>query len=244
MSRSRRRRGPLRPVPLTAAVVAAVAAVAAAVVLVSQNGQGVTLRDAADSSAPLEASYQAGTGWGTGYDGQYTITNAGDRRGHRLDARLHAAGGYGRELALGRLLHRRRRPGDGDERQLGRHHPAGRHGHGRLRDDVLRRGGPARRLHHQRDTVPGARARARRPRRRRAAQPPPRRALRPAPRRAPRPPPPRRAPPPVPRRALRPVPRRIRRRGHRRTGRPGSPRTSTRACTRRSAWSPPRRRPA
>jgi hypothetical protein len=77
MSRSRRRRGPLRPVPLTAAVVAAVAAVAAAVVLVSQNGQGVSLRDAADSSAPLAASYQAGTGWGTGYNGQYTITNAG-----------------------------------------------------------------------------------------------------------------------------------------------------------------------
>jgi hypothetical protein len=61
MSRSRRRHGPLRPVPLTAAVVAAAAVAVVAVVLVSQNGQGVPLRDAADSSAPLEASYQAGT---------------------------------------------------------------------------------------------------------------------------------------------------------------------------------------
>ncbi|HEY1628033.1 MAG TPA: cellulose binding domain-containing protein [Streptosporangiaceae bacterium] len=76
MSRSRRRRGRLRPAALTA-VVAAVAAVATAVVLVSQHAQGVTLHDAANSSAPLAASYQAGAGWGTGYDGQYTITNAG-----------------------------------------------------------------------------------------------------------------------------------------------------------------------
>jgi cellulose binding protein with CBM2 domain len=76
MSRSRRRRGRLRPAPLTA-VVAAVAAVATAVVLVSQHAQGVTLHDAANSSAPLAASYQAGAGWGSGYDGQYTITNAG-----------------------------------------------------------------------------------------------------------------------------------------------------------------------
>jgi cellulase/cellobiase CelA1 len=76
MSRSRRRRGRLRPVPL-AAVVAVVVAVATAVVLASQHAQGVTLHDAANSSAPLEASYQAGTGWGTGYDGQYMVTNAG-----------------------------------------------------------------------------------------------------------------------------------------------------------------------
>ncbi|MGH3210211.1 MAG: cellulose binding domain-containing protein, partial [Trebonia sp.] len=77
MSRSRRRRGRLRPVPLTAVVAAAAAVVAAAVVLVSQHDQGVTLHDAADSSGPLAASYQPGAGWGTGYDGQYTITNAG-----------------------------------------------------------------------------------------------------------------------------------------------------------------------
>ena len=76
MSRSRRRRGPFRPVPITAAVAAA-AAVATAGVLVSQNGSGVALRDAANSAAPLEASYQAGTSWGTGYSGQYTITNPG-----------------------------------------------------------------------------------------------------------------------------------------------------------------------
>jgi hypothetical protein len=37
----------------------------------------VTLHDAADSAGTLDASYQAGTSWGTGYDGQYTITNAG-----------------------------------------------------------------------------------------------------------------------------------------------------------------------
>jgi hypothetical protein len=57
--------------------VAAVVVVSTAVVLASQHAQGVTLHDAANSSAPLEASYQAGTGWGTGYDGQYTVTNAG-----------------------------------------------------------------------------------------------------------------------------------------------------------------------
>src|SRR5690348_7938009 len=73
MSRSRRRRGPFRPVPITAAVAAA----AAAGVLVSHNGSGMALRDAANSAAPLEASYQAGTSWGTGYSGQYTITNPG-----------------------------------------------------------------------------------------------------------------------------------------------------------------------
>jgi len=76
MSRSRRRRGPLRPVPI-AAVVAATAAVAAVVVLTSQGDPRVTLRDAANSATPLQASYQADTGWGTGYSGQYTITNPG-----------------------------------------------------------------------------------------------------------------------------------------------------------------------
>ena len=96
MSRSRRRRGRLRPVPLTA--VAAVAAVATAVVLVSQHAQGVTLRDAASSSAPLEASYQAGAGWGTGYDGQYTITNAGTAAVRNVLRLLTSAV----EVALGR----------------------------------------------------------------------------------------------------------------------------------------------
>ncbi len=37
----------------------------------------MTIHDAADAGVPLEASYQAGAGWGTGYDGQYTITNPG-----------------------------------------------------------------------------------------------------------------------------------------------------------------------
>ena len=62
MSRSRRRRGPLRPLPL-----AAVGAAAVAAVLLTQNVSGVTLHDAADSAAPLTATYQAGGGWGTGY---------------------------------------------------------------------------------------------------------------------------------------------------------------------------------
>jgi len=78
MSRSRRRRGPLRPVPLTVGVAAvAVAAVAAVALVIAQNGSGVAIHDAADSAVPLEASYQPGTSWGTGYDGQYTITNPG-----------------------------------------------------------------------------------------------------------------------------------------------------------------------
>jgi hypothetical protein len=76
MSRSRRRRGPLRPVPLAAAV-AAVGAAAAVALVVAQNDPGVTIHDAADSAVPLAASYQAGAGWGTGYNGQYTITNPG-----------------------------------------------------------------------------------------------------------------------------------------------------------------------
>jgi Cellulose binding domain/Glycosyl hydrolases family 18 len=79
MSRSRRRRASLRPMPLTVAAVtvAAVAAVAT-VAAVHASGSGpVTLHDAADSGTPLQASYQGGTGWGTGYSGEYTITNKG-----------------------------------------------------------------------------------------------------------------------------------------------------------------------
>jgi hypothetical protein len=74
MSRSRRRPRPGRVLlwfaPLAAAAVAAT-------VLVSMNRSVVTLHDAADSASPLEASYQAASNWGTGYSGQYTITNAG-----------------------------------------------------------------------------------------------------------------------------------------------------------------------
>jgi Cellulose binding domain/Glycosyl hydrolases family 18 len=76
MSRSRRRRPPLRPKLLTAGAVT-VAAVAI-VVAVQASGSGlVSLHDAADSGAPLTASYQGGTSWGTGYSAQYTITNKG-----------------------------------------------------------------------------------------------------------------------------------------------------------------------
>jgi cellulase/cellobiase CelA1 len=35
------------------------------------------VRTEVDSASPLEASYQAVTSWGTGYTGQYTITDAG-----------------------------------------------------------------------------------------------------------------------------------------------------------------------
>ncbi|HSZ39909.1 MAG TPA: cellulose binding domain-containing protein [Trebonia sp.] len=77
MSRSRRHRAPLKPLPLTAIAVGVVAVAATGAVLISPGGRAVTLHDAADATGPLEASYQAGSGWGTGYSGQYTITNPG-----------------------------------------------------------------------------------------------------------------------------------------------------------------------
>ena len=67
---------PRTALAIAAAAVAAVATVAIAAVLASPNGSVVALRDAANAT-PLQASYQAGTSWGTGYSGQYTITNAG-----------------------------------------------------------------------------------------------------------------------------------------------------------------------
>jgi Cellulose binding domain len=78
MSRSRRRSRRGR-VLLWCAPITAVAAAAAvtAVVLASPNEPAVALHDAADSAGTLDASYQAGTSWGSGYDGQYTITNPG-----------------------------------------------------------------------------------------------------------------------------------------------------------------------
>jgi Cellulose binding domain len=76
MSRSRRHRASLRPVALTAAAVT-VAAVATVAAVHASRGGPVSLRDAADSGKSLQASYQAGTNWGTGYSGQYTITNNG-----------------------------------------------------------------------------------------------------------------------------------------------------------------------
>jgi hypothetical protein len=103
MSRLPRRGVPLRPRPLAVAAVAAIAvagtatAVAVAVhatpghatpgpatpgratpVPAAPNGSRVTVSAAADSAAPLRASYQAGNNWGTGYSGQYVITNAGN----------------------------------------------------------------------------------------------------------------------------------------------------------------------
>ena len=77
MSRIRRRRVLLRPIPLLTAAVVVAATAATAAFLVSSNGSGVTLHNAADSATPLEANYQAASNWGTGYTGQYTITNPG-----------------------------------------------------------------------------------------------------------------------------------------------------------------------
>src|ERR1700728_2266688 len=79
MSRSRRRRAPHRPLPLAAAAVAvaAVAAVATVAAVHASRSGPVPLHDAADSGTPLQASYQDGSSWGTGYSGQYTITNNG-----------------------------------------------------------------------------------------------------------------------------------------------------------------------
>jgi hypothetical protein len=77
MSRSRRHRVLLRPVPLTAAAVTVAAAAVTAAVLVAPNDPSVTVHDAADSGTQLQASYQPGPSWGAGYSGQYTITNPG-----------------------------------------------------------------------------------------------------------------------------------------------------------------------
>src|SRR5580692_7914298 len=79
-SRSRSRRRPSRSrVRLWILPVAAVAAVAAAVVVALPKDGVLSVRTDADSgsAAPLTASYQAGTSWGTGYSGQYTISNNG-----------------------------------------------------------------------------------------------------------------------------------------------------------------------
>jgi len=73
--RSRRRTARGR-VLLWVTPLAAAAVVTAAVVALPHAG-ALSLRTDADSATPLEASYQAGTNWGTGYSGQYTITNGG-----------------------------------------------------------------------------------------------------------------------------------------------------------------------
>jgi cellulose binding protein with CBM2 domain len=75
MSRSRRRHSPGGAL-LWVAPLAAAAAVAAVVIALPSQAV-VAVRTDADSASPLEASYQAVTSWGTGFTGQYTITNAG-----------------------------------------------------------------------------------------------------------------------------------------------------------------------
>jgi hypothetical protein len=74
MSRSRRR--PVRSRVLLWSLPLAAAAVITAA-LVAQNGPAESARNAADSGGVLDASYQTVTSWGTGYSGQYTITNGG-----------------------------------------------------------------------------------------------------------------------------------------------------------------------
>ena len=77
-TRSRSRRRPARGrVLLWTAPVAAAAAVTAAVVIALPNEGPLSIAAVADSASPLAASYQAGTSWGTGYSGQYTITDPG-----------------------------------------------------------------------------------------------------------------------------------------------------------------------
>ena len=75
MSRSRRRQARGRVLLWIAPFAAAVAVAAVVIALPSQAV--VAVRTEADSASPLEASYQTVTSWGTGYTGQYTITNPG-----------------------------------------------------------------------------------------------------------------------------------------------------------------------
>src|SRR5580658_6622088 len=78
-TRSRSRRRPARGrVLLWVAPLAAAAAADTAVVVIALPNEGpLSIAAVADSASPLAASYKAGTGWGTGYSGQYTITNPG-----------------------------------------------------------------------------------------------------------------------------------------------------------------------
>jgi hypothetical protein len=73
MTRSRRyRRRTLLPfLPLAAGAVIAVAAAA----VIAHGGGTTAIRSAADSGGALTASYATESSWGTGYTGQYTITN-------------------------------------------------------------------------------------------------------------------------------------------------------------------------
>jgi hypothetical protein len=73
MSRSRRYRR--RPTPVFASLAAGVT-IAAAVGVITHGG-AMAFSPAADTGGTLTASYQTVTSWGTGYTGQYTITNNG-----------------------------------------------------------------------------------------------------------------------------------------------------------------------
>jgi hypothetical protein len=75
MSPSRRSRRRALPWFLPLAAGGTIAAVAAAVI--AHGGGSQAIRPAADSGGALTASYRAESNWGTGYTGQYTITNGG-----------------------------------------------------------------------------------------------------------------------------------------------------------------------
>jgi hypothetical protein len=77
MSRSRRYRRRSLPRFLLLAGTAAVAAIVVAAALIAHLGRPQALSTAADSGSALTASYQTVTSWGTGYTGQFTITNGG-----------------------------------------------------------------------------------------------------------------------------------------------------------------------
>jgi hypothetical protein len=75
MSRSRRPRRRARSSFLPLAAVVTIAAAAAAVL--THGGGAPAFRTAADSGGALTARYQTVSSWGTGYTGQYTISDGG-----------------------------------------------------------------------------------------------------------------------------------------------------------------------
>jgi hypothetical protein len=77
MSRSRRRRRRTMLWFSLLAAGAAVAAVAATAVVITRGADGQAISTADDASGGLTVSYRAVSTWGSGYTGQYTITNGG-----------------------------------------------------------------------------------------------------------------------------------------------------------------------